>query len=829
MNENLLKELKKSSINETIISLNFKEVNEEQAFENICYFLDDSNRRNDGRLRDNILRKYKHFADGGWWCNGIDLTTLEPSNWGCLKPNKPRIINGKPVKYEHPPNAPTGVFALEVGQHEFEVIAKVTDETKATIEGKKFWQWVIENPVPVIITEGAKKCASLLSNFHVSIALPGIWNGVKDDVLIPELQILAQQNREFIIAFDEDSKWLTRNDVLRASKKLGEAILNWNGSCQVSVMEWETEEGKGIDDVITLGEKGRLQEIYALRKPLDIYVEENSQVPYFKYPDLLKFIYRVLGKRLEFNEMSGRIELDGKALKIDTSLIFYFIEHFNVQASLEGLQGALLHVAKQNSYNPVQRYLTQCSKLEPLSIDNLSTRYFGTNDKHCDIFVKKWLIGAVARAFEPGCKMDYALLLQSRTKGLGKSTWFAVMGGEFYNGSLGDKFDAKGLLTLHSKWIHEWAEFDHITGKNDAAKIKAFVTIAEDNFVEQYGKESLPHSRPCVLCGTINEDEFLRDPDGDRRFPIISIPSSLNSIDTNLLKEERDRLWAGAVKAYFEGKKQGINAWAFTREEEAEIIKRSKEFNITDDTDCLVQDFCEDKSTVWTELILKECFQLTPGMNNYIPTQRRVTNALRKLEWKKIGTKFVVDPNDPDEKQIRRQVWQNPSVNFTDLTHTTVETVHRQKLTVQKVEKDETSHSDSVSHTGNISPDHQDAQCAQSNVGTVHETVHSEKTCEELISEICAQSTPKNEQNFSPTSPKPAKLVETDPEDDEYEFEEDDEIRVGDRVRSSIHGGQGRVVRINHKRTEAEIFWDDPKLRDRFKATFIHYVEKIKS
>ncbi|MDJ0537411.1 MAG: DUF3854 domain-containing protein, partial [Microcystis sp. M53603_WE2] len=104
-------------------------------------------RRNDGRVRDDILKRYEHISQGGWWCSGIDLLTGNYDLWGCFKPDFPRLSldKAKPIKYEHPPQTPTGVFALRVPLKIWQRIAQhisiniLTEEVDNKQEDLGFW------------------------------------------------------------------------------------------------------------------------------------------------------------------------------------------------------------------------------------------------------------------------------------------------------------------------------------------------------------------------------------------------------------------------------------------------------------------------------------------------------------------------------------------------------------------------------------------------------------------------------------------------------------------------------------------------------------------
>ena len=223
-------------------------------------------RRNDGRVSEGFLQRYAHTHAGGWWCSGIDILSGEEDIWGCFKPDLPRNIADKTIKYEHPPKAATGVFALKVPLSLWEKIAArggIEVDSQAINPQSPdlgFWQWLIERPeVPLCITEGAKKAGALLSAGYGAIAIPGINNGYrtpKDEQghrigkshLIPQLAKLAAPGREIYLVFDRDEKPNTIKAVNAAIKKTG-YLLQKEG-CQVKVITWQSSQGKGVDDLI---------------------------------------------------------------------------------------------------------------------------------------------------------------------------------------------------------------------------------------------------------------------------------------------------------------------------------------------------------------------------------------------------------------------------------------------------------------------------------------------------------------------------------------------------------------------------------------------------
>ncbi len=263
-----LLEWKASGVDEELTHLNVISLQGTSPSEYLLYS-DSIPRRNDGRVSEGFLERYAHIDDGGWWCSGIDVLSGEEDTWGCFKPDRPRhkfCDRNQVIKYEHPPKTATGLFALKVTLSLWEQIAARAavqispEDIDRDAADLGFWQWLSDHPeVPLCITEGAKKAGSLLSTGYCAIAIPGINNGYRTPKdsngkrsgkshLIPQLQKLATPKREIYLVFDQDSKPKTIKAVNAAIKKTG--YLLQKAGCQVKVVTWDSQLGKGVDDLI---------------------------------------------------------------------------------------------------------------------------------------------------------------------------------------------------------------------------------------------------------------------------------------------------------------------------------------------------------------------------------------------------------------------------------------------------------------------------------------------------------------------------------------------------------------------------------------------------
>lgn len=299
-----------SAIDPDIAALNFISLEGNAPYDYLLYS-EKISRRNDGRLRDSDMRRYAHLVNGGWWCSGINILNWQDSQWGCFKPNTPKINEGKgkPIKYEHPPKVETEIFALKVPIRIWELVSRrydveLPDDYLESNSYSDFWYWVRDDArIPIIICEGAKKAAAILGCGYVAIALPGVRNGYRQPkneygeivgapYLIPQLAVLAQPGRRIYFCFDADSKRTTIRDVNQAIAKTAK-LLSLRG-CEIKVMVWHGALGKGIDDVLVACGCEQFDSIY--RDALNLDDWNTRQLRRLTYTPDLSLNQRYLGE-----------------------------------------------------------------------------------------------------------------------------------------------------------------------------------------------------------------------------------------------------------------------------------------------------------------------------------------------------------------------------------------------------------------------------------------------------------------------------------------------------------------------------------------------------
>lgn len=303
-------------------------------------------------------------------------------------------------------------------------------------------------------------------------------------------------------------------------------------------------------------------------------------------------------KSIVYNEFKGCIDVIGplpwKQVKPgfnDSDVAnakLYFERIYGIWSPTKFKDALLAVVAAERIYHPIKNYFAGLTWDGVPRLDSLLIDYCGAEDNpYTRAVTRKTLCAAVARVYEPGRKFDSILVL-SGPQGIGKSTFFAKLGGAWYSDSLAisDMKDKTAAEKLQGYWILELGELAGIK-KVDVETVKSFVTRVDDKYRQAYGMVVESHPRSCIIVGTTNsESGFLRDITGNRRFWPVQVSEHGSHHPWDL--EEIDQVWAEAIQAYKDGES------LFLSGEVAQMAyAKQQEAMESDDREGLVQDYLD--------------------------------------------------------------------------------------------------------------------------------------------------------------------------------------------------------------------------------------------
>lgn len=224
----------------------------------------------------------------------------------------------------------------------------------------------------------------------------------------------------------------------------------------------------------------------------------------------------------------------------DSCLRNYLSEYYGITGKTV-IQDALVEVSNNNSFHPVRQYLKGLQwdgvkRAETLYIDLLGADDTPLNREFTVLHLK----AAVARIMHPGTKFDECIVLSGK-QGQGKTTVFDWLGGKWFNESITNVSDRNVMEALQGSWIIELSEMQ-ATRKAENDAIKAFISRRVDRFRAPYGMRTEDYPRQCVFAGTVNEEIFLKDRTGGRRFWPIKTHKALDR--TVLTEQLRGQIWA---------------------------------------------------------------------------------------------------------------------------------------------------------------------------------------------------------------------------------------------------------------------------------------------
>lgn len=181
-------------------------------------------------------------------------------------------------------------------------------------------------------------------------------------------------------------------------------------------------------------------------------------------------------------------------------------------------------MALKNNYNPIIQWIN--SKVwdgrdrfnEVLECIGVASGYEDAKK----FYLKRWCYSAIAMLTNDGNKGYEGVLVFQGDQGLGKTRWIKSLIGNmsqyFKDGLIIDPHSKDSVLTAVSHWIVEIGELDATFKKSDLAALKGFFTSTKDRLRRPFDRYDSIFPRMTVFFASVNDQQFLKDSTGDRRY-----------------------------------------------------------------------------------------------------------------------------------------------------------------------------------------------------------------------------------------------------------------------------------------------------------------------
>jgi len=367
-----------------------------------------------------------------------------------------------------------------------------------------------------------------------------------------------------------------------------------------------------------------------------------------------------LTNAIEYTDSNGKtIVMEGNQLDLMTTKLScengVFIPEMRVKAAVQ-------YAANRNQYCPIRRYLDGCAAhAKPHEQwDNIGEIFLGNKHRLATLAMQRMMIGAVARAYNPGCEMSWLPILVG-AQGVGKSMFSRslVPTGLFSEVSTPLDTLMKEQYRLHVAWLLELPEIDNYFNTRNIENFKNLITTRVDEVRFPYASLPSKLARRFVLIGTTNRNQFLVDSTGNRRFIPLEVGANF-LIPWRQMIAERDSLWAAAVQAYRQEQPH-----EFTAGEIAQISDYIQEFGDPDPWMDKIAAYVTIRTEVTAAEVLSKALELDPRSQGR-REGRRVADVLQAMGWRRQVTSRK-DTVTGKSKSIR--IWKRPESDPIDEGH----------------------------------------------------------------------------------------------------------------------------------------------------------------
>lgn len=406
----------------------------------------------------------------------------------------------------------------------------------------------------------------------------------------------------------------------------------------------------------------------SLRESLDLSDKGNPKPTIGNVVRILKEDPFLMGA-IRLNELTERVDIvrdlgwkrEGDILTdTDMAYITLYIEE-NYSISYQNvIEKAIQIVANENRYHPIRDILNGLIWDGKPRVSNILTHFLGVERTELTTeSMKLFMLGAVCRVFDPGCKFETSICLVG-DQGVGKSTLFKFLAikDEYFSDDLKRLDDEKIVVKLQGHWIIEMPEMLATLNTRRVEEIKSFLSRQKDTYRTPYEKHPKDRPRQCVFGGTSNKMEVLpMDKSGNRR--IIPIETHMDKAEVHILDNEDEsrqyilQTWAEIMEIY----KSGMFSLALPKHLQAELEKYQERFTPEDNDQESIEYFLSNTTEkyVCVKMLAYEAL----GYSQYDQLKKSDCNRISEMmhhfsEWEAVGTRTV-------SKYGRARAWKRKS------------------------------------------------------------------------------------------------------------------------------------------------------------------------
>ena len=286
---------------------------------------------------------------------------------------------------------------------------------------------------------------------------------------------------------------------------------------------------------------------------------------------------------LPWNQEPGRRQWSDSD---DAGLILYLERVYKLKVAQAKAAMGILLTAERHKFNAVTEMLDGLAWDGTPRVETLLIDYLGAEDStYTRAVARKAMAAAVGRAYAPGIKWDYMPILVGR-QGIGKSTLTRTLAGEWFCDSLTTLDGKDPVEQIQGSWICELAELESFN-RSEINTVKGFISRQVDKVRLPYARRSDEMPRRCTFWGTTNEEEFLRDATGERRFwPVTCEKQAPTKNVFTDLPSERDQILAEAVQLWENCEQLYLTGGAYEQ-----WVQATAEHKVTDSREGLIRDW----------------------------------------------------------------------------------------------------------------------------------------------------------------------------------------------------------------------------------------------